>query len=75
VKTLCNLIEHHAAAFILNTLKTITAAWRLHSVLDSGLCGSCGNAVGLLERRERVLGAPCARCNIIFRARQLFAFY
>ena len=46
VKTLCNRLEHHAAAFILNMLKTNAAVWRLHSVLDSALCGCGVNAMG-----------------------------
>jgi len=37
-------------------LKTITAAWRLHSVLDSALSGGCGNAMGSSR-------APWARCG------------
>jgi len=63
VKTLCTRLERHVAAFILNMLKTNTAVWRLHSVLDSAMCGRCGNAGGLLERRGRVVGAPRARCK------------
>ena len=42
---LCNLLKHHAAAFIMNMLKINAAAWRLHSMLDSALWVSCGNAV------------------------------
>jgi len=40
-KTLCNLLERHAAAFILSMLKTNAAAWRLHSMLDSTLWQRC----------------------------------
>jgi len=46
-----NRLERHAAAFILNMLKTNAAAWRLHSVLDSSL-------LGLLERREHAVNMP-----------------
>jgi len=38
VKTLCNRLERHAAAFILNMLKTNAAAGRLHSMLDRACC-------------------------------------
>jgi len=38
VKTLCNRLERHAAAFILNMLKTNSAAGRLHSMLDRARC-------------------------------------
>jgi len=55
VKTLCNCLERHAAAFILNMLKTNTMAWRLQRVLDSMLWGCCGNAVG----SSRAPWAPC----------------
>ena len=44
-------------------LKTNAAAWRLHSVLDSTLWQRCGNAVGLLQRRGRVVGEPRERCK------------
>jgi len=40
-------------------LKINAAAWRLHSVLDNALW----ERSGLLERRERVVGAPRARCK------------
>jgi len=53
VKTLCNRLERHAAAFI---LKTHAAAWRLHSVLDSALWGRCGDSVESSR-------APWARCG------------
>jgi len=56
LQTLCNLLERHAAAFILSMLKTNAAAWRFHSVLDSTLWG-------LLERRGPVVSAPHARCK------------
>jgi len=42
VKTLCNRLERHAAAFILSMLKTNAAAWRTHSVLNSTLWQRCG---------------------------------
>jgi len=42
VETLCNLLERHAAAFILSMLKTNAAAWRFHRVLDSTLWQRCG---------------------------------
>jgi len=38
--------ERHAAGIILNIHKDNTAAWRLHSELDSALWGRCGNVVG-----------------------------
>ena len=63
VKTLCNRLERHAAAFILNMLKTNAGAWRLHSVLISPQWGRDGNALGLLESREHVVGAPRACCE------------
>jgi len=37
VCALCNRLERHAAAFVLDMLKTNAAGWRLHSVLDSAL--------------------------------------
>jgi len=49
-----NHLARHAAAFILNMLKT-NAALRLHSVLDSTLWGRCDNAA-VFSR------APWARC-------------
>jgi len=42
VCALCNRIERHAAAFVLTMLKINSAAWRLHSVLDSALWQRCG---------------------------------
>jgi len=42
VQTLCNRLERHAAAFVLNMLKTNAAVWRFHSVLDSTLWQRCG---------------------------------
>jgi len=42
VQTLCNRLERHAAAFILDMLKTNAAACRLHSVLDRTLWQRCG---------------------------------
>jgi len=59
--TLCNRLERHATAFILSMLKTNTAAWRLHSVLDSKLCNAVATLRVLLERRGRVVGALWAR--------------
>ena len=62
VKTLCKLLERHAAALILNMLKTNAAAWRLHFA-------QCvrHRAVGRLWQRCRVLfsavSAPRARCK------------
>jgi len=46
VCALCNRLERHVAVFILSLLKINAAAWRLHIVLDSALCGRCDNAVG-----------------------------
>jgi len=60
VKTPCNRLERHAAAFILSMLKTNAAAWRFHSVLDSTLLATLW---GLLKRRGRVVSAPRARCK------------
>jgi len=63
VKTLCNRLERHAVAFILNMLKTNTADYRLQSVLDSALRGRCVNAVGSSRASWRVVCAPRARCK------------
>jgi len=43
--------------FVFIMLKINSAAWRLHSVSDSALWERFDNAVGLLERRGRVVGA------------------
>jgi len=62
VKTLCKLLERHAAALILNMLKTNVAAWRLHFA-------QCvrHRAVGWLWQRCKVffsaVGTPRARCK------------
>jgi len=59
VKTPCNRLERHAAAFILSMLKTNAAGLafaqrvRQHAV---------ATLWGLLERRESVVGAPRERC-------------
>ena len=46
VKTLCNRLERHAAAFLLNMLKTNAAACRLHSGSDvSASRARCKNAL------------------------------
>ena len=45
-KALCNRLERHAAAFILNMLKTNAVAWRLHIVFDNVVA----TLWGLLER-------------------------
>jgi len=63
VETLCNRLDRHAAGFILSMLRTNAAAWRFHSVLDSTLWQRSGNAVGLLERRGRVVSVPRALCK------------
>ena len=59
MKTPCNRLERHAAAFILSMLKTNAAGLafaqrvRQHAV---------ATLWGLLERRESVVGAPRERC-------------
>jgi len=63
METLCNRIERHAVVFVLSMLKTNTAAWRFHSVLDSTQWQRCGvfwSAVGALwARRVHAVKTPC----------------